>query len=80
VRHGAARLLDRQTARLDQQAVRQRLLDPVRVVARGFAIVRDAAGKVLPAAARLTPAAAVQLQLRDGRADAHIDHIHLDSP
>lgn len=80
VRHGATRLLDRQTARLDQHAVRQRLLDPVRVVARGFAIVRDAAGKVLPAAARLTTDAAVRLQLRDGHADAHIDHIHLDPP
>ncbi|MBL9076843.1 MAG: exodeoxyribonuclease VII large subunit [Planctomycetes bacterium] len=78
--HGTARQFDRRTARLEQHATRLRLLDPVRVLGRGFSIVRDRHGKVLPAAARLQRGDAVQLQFRDGRAGARIDAVQPDSP
>jgi exodeoxyribonuclease VII large subunit len=74
--HATTRTFDRQRARLEQQATRARLLDPARVLARGFTIVRDAAGKVLPAVARLTKDQRIRLQWRDGHADAHVDDIH----
>ncbi|MFN9843253.1 MAG: exodeoxyribonuclease VII large subunit [Planctomycetota bacterium] len=72
---GATRALDRGTARLEQQAMRLRLLDPRAVLARGFALVRDAAGAVLPAAARVRPGQQIQVQFRDGRARARVDDV-----
>ncbi|MBL8756061.1 MAG: exodeoxyribonuclease VII large subunit [Planctomycetes bacterium] len=74
--HRTERLFDRHRAQLDQQATRSRLLDPTRVLARGFTIVRDAAGKVLPGIARLAKDQRIRVQWRDGHADAHVDHIH----
>jgi exodeoxyribonuclease VII large subunit len=75
---GAARALERGGLRLEQQAMRLRLLDPRAVLARGFALVRDAAGAVLPAASRLRPGQTIRLQFRDGRADARIDDVQPD--
>jgi exodeoxyribonuclease VII large subunit len=51
------------------------VLDPVRVLQRGFVLVRDAEGRVVPTAARLRPTQALRLQFRDGHADAHLDAI-----
>lgn len=78
--NGARRRVERATARLDQHATRLRLLDPARVLGRGYALVRDAAGRVVPAAARLDEGQAVRLQFRDGTAAAHIDQLHRDPP
>jgi exodeoxyribonuclease VII large subunit len=64
--HGAQRLLERAAARLDQQQARQRLLDPRHVVRRGFAIVRDKAGKVLPEAKQISVDQPLRIELRDG--------------
>ncbi|MFN9334342.1 MAG: exodeoxyribonuclease VII large subunit, partial [Planctomycetota bacterium] len=52
-----------------------RLLDPRAVLARGVALVRDAAGAVLPAAARVRPGQQIQVQFRDGRARARVDDV-----
>ena len=79
-RHATARQLERRAAQLSHQTTRLRLLDPTRVLARGFAIVRGPAGEVLPAAARLTAGAEVELQFRDGRAAAQVGAIHPCSP
>jgi exodeoxyribonuclease VII large subunit len=76
----AARQFDRRQAWLEHGATRLRLLDPMRVLGRGFAIVRTSAGNVLPAAARLHAGDAVQVQFRDGRAAAQIATVHLDPP
>jgi exodeoxyribonuclease VII large subunit len=65
-RHGAARQLERAAARLDQQEARRRLLDPVAVLRRGFAIVRTEDGRVLPEAARVRGNDLLLVQLRDG--------------
>ncbi len=71
---------ERAAAELERQTVRQRLLDPMRVLARGFALVRDAAGRVVPAVERLAPGSSLTVQFRDGRATAHIDHIQKAQP
>lgn len=79
-RHATSRQFERRAAHLTHQTTRLRLLDPTRVLARGFTIVRGPDGKVLPAAARLATGADVQLQFRDGRATARIAAIHPASP
>jgi exodeoxyribonuclease VII large subunit len=43
---------------------------PEKTLRRGFAIVRDAAGAPLTAAAEVKPGAAVELEFRDGRVAA----------
>ncbi len=43
------------------------------VLARGFALVRDAGGTALRSAAAATPGAAVSIEFHDGSAEAHID-------
>lgn len=73
-RHVAAR------ANLEQAATRLRLLDPRTVIARGFTIVRDAAGRVLPGADRLQVQTTVQVQFRDGRAAMRVERIDQGSP
>jgi exodeoxyribonuclease VII large subunit len=77
---GASRALERGAARLEQQAMRLRLLDPRSVLARGFALVRDAAGAVLPAAMRVRPGQEIQVQFRDGRARARVDDVQEERP
>jgi exodeoxyribonuclease VII large subunit len=77
---GASRALERGAARVEQQAVRLRLLDPRSVLARGFALVRDAAGAVLPAAMRVRPGQEIQVQFRDGRARARVDAVQEERP
>lgn len=60
-------------ARTDRLAAAGRLLDGLdhrAVLARGFAILRDAAGAVIARAADLRPGAAVEIELQDGRASA----------
>ncbi len=79
-RHGAQRRLERAAGRLDDGATRIRLLDPTHVLARGFAIVRDAGGRVVPAAARVTAGASIQVAFRDGHVDAHVHHVHPRQP
>lgn len=78
--HAASRQLERRTARLEQATTRLRLLDPVRVLQRGFTIVRSSDGKVLPSAARIAVGSEVRLQFRDGRATAQVADVQPDSP
>ncbi len=80
VRHGSERRFDRQRSGLEQQATRIRLLDPVRVLARGFTIVRDAAGKVLPSVARIHKDQTIRVLWRDGHADTRVDDVHGNAP
>jgi exodeoxyribonuclease VII large subunit len=48
-------------------------LDPRRVLARGFAIVRDGAGRVLPRAAAARASDALEIEFADGRVAARAD-------
>lgn len=76
--HGCERRLDREAANLDRHATRVRLLDPRRVLARGYAIVRDGEGRVLPSAAKVETNQTLRVQWRDGHADTRVDHVHRD--
>lgn len=79
-KQGAVRLLERQSARLDQQATRHRLLDPTRVLGRGYALVRDEGGRVLPSVAQIAAESTITVQFRDGRADTRVVRTHPDHP
>lgn len=74
--HAGARNLERAAAVLERHATRVRLLDPQRVLARGYTIVRAADGRVVPSAARITTNQTLRVQWRDGHADARVDHVH----
>ncbi len=65
-RNGAERLLERARTHLDRMADKQRLLDPRGVLLRGFALLRDERGRVLPSATRVTRGQPILIQLRDG--------------
>lgn len=66
----AARLaVERAKSRLAASAERQRLLDPRRVLERGYALVR-AAGRVVKSAGDLAPGIALDISFRDGHARA----------
>lgn len=77
---GVDRQLERANARLDGLAARQRLLDPARVLGRGYALVRATDGRVLPSAARLAVDQTVVVQFRDGRATTRITGLQQESP
>lgn len=76
---GAERRLERAAMQLDHQAARQRLLDPRRVIARGFALLRGDDGRVLPAAGRVRAGQVLTIELRDGRVRARADAVQLDA-
>ena len=77
---GSRRRLDRSAARIEPQATRLRLLDPARVLGRGYALVRTADGRVAPSVDRLAAGYSVRLQFRDGAADARIDGVTRETP
>lgn len=64
--------------RLDAQAQALAHLDPARTLARGYAIVRDTAGRVVTDAAALHAGDAIALRLAHGGADARITAVHDD--
>jgi exodeoxyribonuclease VII large subunit len=80
IRFGVQRQFERATARLDQRTTRQRLLDPARVLGRGYALVRSPDGRVLPSATRLHKDQTVVVQFRDGRATTRVTDITTESP
>ncbi|MDR0701857.1 MAG: exodeoxyribonuclease VII large subunit [Azoarcus sp.] len=56
--------------RLDALAASLRHLGPHAVLARGYSIVRDAAGNILRSAANVQPGDALEIKLADGQIDA----------
>jgi exodeoxyribonuclease VII large subunit len=67
-----ARLLRDRRARLAGAAAGLAHLDPTRVLARGYAIVRDARGKVVRTSAQIEAGEALDLRFAEGGADATI--------
>lgn len=63
-------VLERAGAKIAALADRQRLLDPARVLERGYALVRDRAGHVIPRAAALREGMELDISLADGHAHA----------
>ena len=75
----SARRLEQAAARIDNQASKQRLLDPRRVLGRGFALVRSHEGRVLPEAARVQAGQNLVIQLRDGTVHTIAAQVHVES-
>jgi exodeoxyribonuclease VII large subunit len=73
---GTDRHLERCNSRIEQQAMRHRLLDPTRVLGRGYTLVRSSDGRVLPSVSRLAANQIIRVQFRDGHADTRVDHVH----
>lgn len=78
LQHATQRALDRAHNRLEQQASRQRLLDPMVILARGFALVRGEDGKIIPSADRLQRDQNLILRMRDGSVRAKTTQVDLD--
>jgi exodeoxyribonuclease VII large subunit len=71
---------DRHAQRLDLAASRLDLLNPRRVLKRGYAWVMTPDGRAVPSIRDLQPGAAVTAQLRDGRLDLQVTGIVPDGP
>lgn len=73
--HSSMVLCERKGTALQQAETRRRLLDPTRVLQRGFAIVRGENGRIAPSVNRLTPNQGLRVQFRDGSANVRVDKI-----
>jgi exodeoxyribonuclease VII large subunit len=60
------RAMQRAAKDLELRATRIRLLDPCRVLQRGYAMVRNRSGRVLKSVAQIRPGMPLELILRDG--------------
>ena len=78
-RHAAQRVVERAGDRLERLSLRLRLLDPRKVVARGYALVRDDKGRVLPSASRVEAGQNLVLQMRDGAVRVRAESIEPQS-
>ncbi|MEY2981360.1 MAG: exodeoxyribonuclease large subunit [Planctomycetota bacterium] len=75
----AERRLERAHATLATAETRQRLLDPARVLKRGFALLRGADGRIVTDANQVESGDLTTVQLRDGRLHARISTVELDT-
>jgi exodeoxyribonuclease VII large subunit len=78
-RAARARVCDTRVA-IDSAADRLRLLDPRRVLARGYALVRDSAGRIATGVDRLKPGADAVIVFRDGTARTTVASVHRQPP
>lgn len=85
LRHETARLVhlsqrccERAATTLQQAETRRRLLDPARVLQRGFAIIRGRGGRIAPSASQISKDQSLRLQFRDGHADVTVDEVEKD--
>ncbi len=73
LRAGMARLIDERRRRLAALADALAHLDPTRVLARGYSIVRDAKGRALRSSAALSPGDRIDVTFAEGGAEATVD-------
>ncbi|MFT4514073.1 MAG: exodeoxyribonuclease VII large subunit [Planctomycetota bacterium] len=78
--HSSLRMCERKNTALQQCETRRRLLDPVRVLQRGFAIVRGDDGRIAPSVTRITQKQSLRVQFRDGHANVSVDAIEPNPP
>ncbi len=76
-RAGATGMLSR-TAKLDRLAASLLHLDPTAVLDRGYAIVRDAEGRVLRSASSVATGDAIAIAVSDGGIDAVVSSVRRD--
>ena len=72
LQHAGAALIDQRQLRIDTLAAHLGHLGPESVLARGYAIARDAQGRVLRSATEVTTEALVDIQLAQGRLQARV--------
>ncbi|MHC4897775.1 MAG: exodeoxyribonuclease VII large subunit, partial [Planctomycetota bacterium] len=75
IRGGALQLIAGRGAWLITQEARQRLLDPRRVLDRGYALARDKKGKIITGVDKLQAGMELGIEFRDGRARTTVDDI-----
>ncbi|MBN2170821.1 MAG: exodeoxyribonuclease VII large subunit [Candidatus Krumholzibacteriota bacterium] len=63
---------------LDHGAERLRLLDPARVLERGFSITRDGRGRLLRAADQVAPGEILMTRLAGGRVDSRVEQVRIE--
>jgi exodeoxyribonuclease VII large subunit len=78
IRHAAELALERTAHGLERAAARHRLLDPRRVLGRGYALVRDEHGRVLPSATGIQRDQLLVIQLRDGSVRGRTEQVSID--
>ena len=69
---GMGRQLERARARLSESGARLDALSPLRVLERGYAVARDAAGGVLRRVSQFTPGLRFRLRVQDGDVAARV--------
>jgi exodeoxyribonuclease VII large subunit len=67
--------LEQLRRRVDVRADALALLDPARVLTRGYSVVRDLEGRIVRTASALSPGAKVALEFGEGGADAIIERV-----
>ncbi len=75
IRAGALQRLSSQSAWLTTQEARQRLLDPRRVLERGYALARDKDGKIITGVEKLGAGMELGVEFRDGRVRTTVDEV-----
>ncbi|MFI5054123.1 MAG: exodeoxyribonuclease VII large subunit, partial [Acidimicrobiia bacterium] len=71
----ASNHLSRAGLRLDASETALRVLDPRRVLQRGYTITRDADGRVVKRVADIAPGATLETELARGRITSRVDHV-----
>ncbi|MEZ5989351.1 MAG: exodeoxyribonuclease VII large subunit [Planctomycetota bacterium] len=70
---GATRALERAAGRLETQELRSRALDPARVLARGFAVLRGRDGRALRSVRGVAVGQELEARLADGALDLRVE-------
>jgi exodeoxyribonuclease VII large subunit len=70
---GMGRTIERLGARLAADGARLDALSPLRVLERGYAVARDAEGRVLRRVAQFSPGLGFRLRVRDGEIPARVE-------
>lgn len=76
----APRAVERRQALVAAHSGRLHALSPLKVLERGFAVARGAAGETLATRAAFTKGTPFDLLLRDGRVRATTESVHADGP
>lgn len=80
LQHGVQRQCQWQAQRLDLLAARLQALDPQALLARGYALLSDAAGRPLWSAQQAEPGQTLQVRLADGRLQVGVQAVERFKP
>lgn len=80
LRYAATRRIDTERAEIERLSATLSGLDPSRVLARGYAMATDAAGRPLSSITQTPPGAQLHLRMRDGVVLTEVKETHGDEP